>query len=146
MDYSDSMSDFVEFLNDDGLLDIEMTGHLFALSNRQRGDHLIQVKLVKFLIFSNWDIINHTNLVALSIIGSDHNPFLLNWMNRTHKGPYSFKYEIIWVSHLEFRDWISNWWNIPIQGFVMFRLVQKLLNIKNRVKGWNRVSFSNVLE
>ena len=49
-------------------------------------------------------------------------------------------------SHPEFKDRIQEWWNIRVDGTKMYRLTQKLDNIRRNVKGWAKISFGDLFK
>lgn len=53
-DYSKSINDLVDFISATGLMDINLTGFKFTWSNKRLGKNLIQVRIDKFLLLSNW--------------------------------------------------------------------------------------------
>ena len=61
-------------------------------------------------------------------------------------GSKPFRYEIIWESHPKFKDHIQEWWNIRVDGMTMYRLTQKLDNIRRNVKGWAKISFGDLFK
>lgn len=52
----------------------------------------------------------------------------------------------MWQSHPEFKDRIQEWWNIRIDGIAMYRLTQKLNNIRRNIKGWAKSSFRDLFK
>lgn len=52
----------------------------------------------------------------------------------------------MWQSHLEFKDRIQEWLNIRIDGIAMYRLTQKLDNIRRNIKGWAKSSFGDLFK
>lgn len=39
---------------------------------------------------------------------------------------FLFRFEKMWVNHLDFRDRVSSWWNINLDGFSLYRVVKNL--------------------
>lgn len=56
----------------------------------------------------------------------------------------SFKFENMWMSHEEFKDMITDWWKIKIEGTTMYKLAKKLDELKRNIKIWNMKIFKNV--
>ena len=50
----------------------------------------------------------------------------------------------MWHSHPKFRVWIVQWWNLPIEGMIMFHIYRKLERIDKEVRGWRKYLFSNI--
>lgn len=83
-DFSNSMGDLASFINATSLMDIDLQSAPFTWSNNRKGRHLIQVRLDRFLISTNWDIENSSYLKTLPRIAFDHNPLLLHWKDRPY--------------------------------------------------------------
>lgn len=103
-------------------MDIPLIGSHFTWTNRRQGNQLIQVKLDRFLISSNWNILQNVSLTSFPRMGSDHSTRLLEWDDRVIKKPYPFRYEIMWTLHPDFKSLIEECWNLPCDGTPMFRL------------------------
>ena len=52
----------------------------------------------------------------------------------------------MWQSHPKFKERVQDWWNIRIDGIAMYRLTQKLDNIRRNVKGWAKSSFGDLFK
>eukprot|EP00253_Pinus_taeda_P009017 PITA_09017 len=57
-----------------------------------------------------------------------------------------FRFENIWLSHLDFISNIGKWWaeDLQIQGSSMFLLHKRLKHIKQKLKEWNHKEFGNI--
>eukprot|EP00253_Pinus_taeda_P025525 PITA_25525 len=57
-----------------------------------------------------------------------------------------FRFENMWLSHLDFIDNIEKWWakDLQIQGSSMFLLHKRLKHIKQKLKEWNQKEFGNI--
>lgn len=49
-------------------------------------------------------------------------------------------------SHPKFKDRIQKWWNIRLDDTAMYRLTQKLDNIRKNIKGWAKSSFGDLFK
>ena len=52
----------------------------------------------------------------------------------------------MWESQLKFKDHNQERWNIRIYGTAMYKLTQKLDNIRRNVKGWAKSSFGDLFK
>ena len=52
----------------------------------------------------------------------------------------------MWISHLALETKISSWWNIELEGTTMFRVAQKLKNVKRNIKFWNKTNFGHLFQ
>jgi hypothetical protein len=50
----------------------------------------------------------------------------------------------MWLSHPALPKLISSWWDIPISGTAMFRMVKKLQNVKSNIRIWNKDDFGHI--
>lgn len=128
------MMELVEFFNMTNLIDIPLQGTKYTWSNRRIGNHLIQVKLDRFLISANWDISQSLSLSSLPRSGFDHNALLLKRNLDHNRVPFPFHFEAMWGLHLDFAALVQSWWEEPIIGTPMYYLEEKLRRIKQKVK------------
>lgn len=77
LEYYDNMTDLVDFIGRNALMDVDLTWKKFTWSNIRKGKDLIQVRLDKFVILSNWGIGPSLKPTILPRTVSDHNPLLL---------------------------------------------------------------------
>lgn len=90
VDFIDSMGDLANLINATSLFDLDLQGVPYTWSNYRKGNHLIQVRLDRFLISTNWDIGHNSYLKTLPRTTSDHNPLLLHWKDTPYLGPPPF--------------------------------------------------------
>ncbi|KAH9302372.1 hypothetical protein KI387_013955, partial [Taxus chinensis] len=86
------------------------------------------------------------HLSSLPRTGSDHNPIVLNFFNWTKPFHGNFKFEKMWFEHEDIMDRIKEWWVWEGTGTSQFRLLQKLKNVKQKVRIWNKEVFGNIFE
>ena len=88
----------------------------------------------------------NSHLENLTRTVSDHSPILFHWEDGFKGGKIPFRYEIMWESHPDFKDKIQEWWNIRIEGTAMYRLTQKLYNIRRNVREWAKSSCGDLFK
>jgi hypothetical protein len=84
----------------------------------------------------------------LNIHGSDHWPIQL-WMEvSASPGKKPFRFEQFWLNHPDFQAKIQDWWRQAevTHGSKMFRFQQKLKNLKQLIKTWNKQTFGNIFD
>ncbi|XP_059066442.1 uncharacterized protein LOC131857750 [Cryptomeria japonica] len=131
--------DLADFINGQGLVDLDLSGASFTWSNRCVGTDLIQVRLDRDLISVEW--IQHYiySLNSMVRIGSDHLPICLMTEPKTGlRRRFSFRFKKMWLSHPNISNSVKDWWNVQVDGFAMFQVAKKLRHVKERVKKWNR--------
>lgn len=55
-----------------------------------------------------------------------------------------FKFENMWMSHKHFKDKLSRWWKIKIQGTSIYKLTNKLVEVRKNLRILNKKEFKNV--
>ncbi|KAH9287928.1 hypothetical protein KI387_032045, partial [Taxus chinensis] len=105
--FSTGMDEFVDFVADLNLLDVDLHGNKYTWTNRRLGKELIQVRLDRALISTSWILNQDFHLSSLPRIGSDHNPIALNLLNWTKPIRSSFKFENMWMEHDDIYDKIK---------------------------------------
>jgi hypothetical protein len=84
----------------------------------------------------------------LNFSGSDHWPIQL-WLDvPATPGKKLFRFEQFWLDHPDFQANIQDWWReaeIP-RSSKMYRFQQKLKNLKQTLKLWNKHTFGNIFD
>jgi exonuclease III len=133
--------DFNSLIDDLRLIDLETDNGIHTWTNRRTGVHQIACKLDRFLI-SEPLMMDDTALEStiLNLPGSDHWPIQL-WMDvPATPGKKPFHFEQFWLDHPDFQENIQDWWRQAeiTQGSKMYRFQQKLKNLKQTLKLWNK--------
>ena len=136
--------DLREFINKEGLMDLDLHGIQFTWSNKRVGKNCIQARLDRALISPDWTKDFVCKLEALQKVGSDHFPLFLNVFKTCSKKNFPFRFEKMWMQHPQFAGKLEEWWNIKIDGSALFRVTSKLKNVKKNVKFWNKNCFGNI--
>jgi exonuclease III len=140
---------FNSLIDDLRLIDIEANNGTHTWTNRRTGMHQIACKLDRFLV-SEPLLMDDTAMEStiLNRTGSDHWPIQL-WLDvPATPGKKPFRFEQFWLDHPDFQANIQRWWKeaeIP-HGTKMYRFQQKLKNLKQTLKSWNRHTFGNIFE
>jgi exonuclease III len=109
--------DFNTLIDDLHLIDLDANNGLHTWTNMRNGIHQIAYKLDRFLISE-----------SLMLEGTTMESAILN-----------FRFEKLWLDHLEFQENIQAWWReeeIP-RGSKMYIFQQKLKKLKQTLKLWN---------
>jgi hypothetical protein len=80
--------------------------------------------------------------------GSDHWPIQL-WVDvLATPGKKPFRFEQFWLDHPDFKANIQDWWRQAeiSQGSKMYRFQQKLKNLKQTLKLWNKQTFGSIFD
>jgi len=84
------------------------------------------------------------NVSTLSKLKSDHFPLLLDFEHSQTTFVSQFKFLSMWTLHDDCKSIIQESWNENMVGCPMFILNQKLKNLKQKLKHWNKNVFGNV--
>jgi hypothetical protein len=140
---------FNNLIEDLRLVDLETSNGTHTWTNRRTGAHQIACKLDRFLISEPLMLDGMAmEATVLNLPGSDHWPIQL-WMDiSATPGKKPFRFEQFWLDHPDFQANIHDWWQqaaIP-QGSKMFRFQQKLKNLKQILKLWNKQTFGSIFK
>ena len=124
------MQDLHDFMGKIDLIDGYLKGNPFTWSNNIKGNELILVRLDRLLVTRWWHQLSSSFLENLPRIAFDYSPLLFKWEDRLKRGPKPFRYKIMWETHPNFKYHIEEWWNIRIDGTTMYRLTQKLNDVR----------------
>ncbi|XP_059068214.1 uncharacterized protein LOC131858781 [Cryptomeria japonica] len=133
-------------INSLSLLALDLIRAKFTWSNGHSGEDLIQVKLVRGLISPDWLRLAFCKLNALACVGSDHFPIFLSVSPLFGRKAYRFRFEKMWLMAPKIQDKILESWSINNQGTTMFRIVNKLSNVKSNIQHWNKSTFGNIFK
>jgi exonuclease III len=131
------------------LIDVETDNGLFTWSNRRSGAQHVSSRLDRFLISEAimmdglaW------NATVIDTPGSDHWPILLTLNITGTPGRKPFCFEKFWLTHPDFQTNIKTWWEeAAIQtGTPMYRFQQRLKNLKQHLKSWNKSTFGDIFQ
>lgn len=140
---------FNEFIEESNLVDIRTTNGMVIWQNKRIGDRHIVSRLDRFLVSEH--VLTGRGDVGASVLtsaGSDHWPICLEWGNTGIFIKRPFRFENFWFQHKDIWELMKEWWqSCPlIEGSPMYTFQQKLKYIKERIKKWNKDSFSNIME
>lgn len=138
-----AMMEFSDFIFEQDLMDLPLTGWPFTWSNNQETPSWS--RLDRFLVSLDWEVKFPSSLQKrLPRLCSDHFPILLD-CGGVHWGPRPFKFENMWLKAEGFVDRVRLWWeSYSFQGSPSFIFSQKLKALKTDLKRWNDQEFGNV--
>ncbi|PKI54521.1 hypothetical protein CRG98_025035 [Punica granatum] len=119
-------------------------GNVFTWSNKRTEDHLAR-KLDRVLINSGWsDALPGSTVEFLNPMISDHCPSLLEVRQAVPQRKRPFKFFNCWTEHGEYRSKVEAAWSNEFSGTPMFKLVSKLKTLKNLLRNFNNMHFSDI--
>ncbi|KAL0448790.1 UNVERIFIED_CONTAM: hypothetical protein Slati_1435400 [Sesamum latifolium] len=134
------MDDFNDMMSDTGLIDAGFEGEPFTWTNKR-----VWRRLDRVLYSKEWaETFNITRVVHLPRRLSDHHPLCIEATKAENKKPSSFRFQNMWLHHQSFLQTVKQSWELPIEGYGMYKLQQKIYRTKELLKKWNRETFGNV--
>ncbi|XP_041015535.1 uncharacterized protein LOC121258175 [Juglans microcarpa x Juglans regia] len=133
------MEDFNEFIESCGLIDMKSDGSKFSWCNGQGGLVRSWSKLDRSLVNSlAVELFPDAIVHYLPRTTSDHAPLMIHLKPvALHYGPSAFKFQQMWVSHVEFKKVVIDTWNGSSGEMGLFGLAGKLKRMKVVLKDWN---------
>jgi hypothetical protein len=88
------------------------------------------------------------NAMIIDSPGSDHWSILLTINISGTPGRKPFRFEKFWLTHPDFQANIKLWWKEAAihTGTPMYRFQQRLKNLKQHLKSWNKSTFGNIFQ
>ncbi len=140
----DRKCDLASFIQNLSFPNLDLQGGSFTWSNRRIGSDSIQVHLDRALISPEWLLSHSCRLSLLPRVGFDHSSMSLSASPLSSNKAFPFHFEKMWLSHPALEGNISHWWSIEVEGTAMYRVSQKLKNVKRNIKSWNRTNFGHI--
>lgn len=102
---------FRQFLNNTGLMDLDLKGYRFTWESNPRNGVIVREKLDSAM--GNWpwrESFPHGTIIALPIVSSDHSPLMFLPTPKKKSG-LSFKFEAFWDAHPDCHQVIKEGWD-----------------------------------
>jgi hypothetical protein len=127
------MTDFADFISEQGLIDLPMLGGRITWSNRRTGS-----RLDRFLISTEWEeSFPEVIQKRLPRVISDHFPVMLVCGPR-RRGRLPFRFENMWLQEEGFVEQVKRWWDsYQVEGNPSYVMARKLKALKGDLKKWN---------
>ncbi|XP_028091363.1 uncharacterized protein LOC114291701 [Camellia sinensis] len=127
------------------LVDLSYGGCQFTWANKRTSGDYIASKIDRVLVNEAWlDAFPASFATFLPSGISDHSPAVVHISDKVTSFKKPFKYFDFWADHEDFSSVVSTIWNQYIQGVPMFRVCQKLKNLKPALKALNKKDFSDI--
>ncbi|KAL0394544.1 UNVERIFIED_CONTAM: hypothetical protein Slati_4420600 [Sesamum latifolium] len=124
------IDDFNDMMLDIGLIDASFEGDPFTWTNIR-----IWKRLDRVLYSKEWvEILNITRVLHLPRRLSDHHPLFIDASKIENKKPSSFRFQNMWLQHHSFLETVKQSWDLPIEGYGMYKLQQKIYITKELLK------------
>ena len=141
---SSSHNDFVDFVQDFGLVDLEYNGNPFTWCNKRNGRNRIKERLDRGLSNHDWILLFlEASVKHLPVAASEHNPILIA-TNSIEAAPKPFKFESFWTRDPSSHLVIAFAWNFLLKAHMLSLLVRSLRPQRLLLKDgtWNILAIS----
>ncbi|GKC82657.1 reverse transcriptase domain, reverse transcriptase zinc-binding domain protein, partial [Tanacetum coccineum] len=126
-----SMREFKECVEDIEVMDVQNSGLQFTWSQKPKGSSGLLKKIDRIMANLKFnDIFAGAHAIFKPYRISDHASSILNIPTVTKPKPKPFKFYNIITSHVYFKQVVLEGWSKQVSGFHMFRVAQKLKNLK----------------
>ncbi|KAL7179501.1 hypothetical protein ACSBR1_042822 [Camellia fascicularis] len=143
--WSKDKEDFNSCILQSNLVDLSYGGCQFTWANKRSEGDYIATKIDRVLVNEAWLDAFPASLATFLPSGiSDHSPAVVNLSGVVTSFKKPFKYFDFWADHENFGPVVSSVWHQYIQGVPMFRVCQKLKNLKLVLKALNKKNFSDI--
>ena len=128
------------------LCELEAKGQKYTWTNRHEDDTFVMERLDKAYASVDWvNTYPHYDLQNQPIIRSDHGAILLDFDLRQPFRKRPFRFERMWLTHVECKTMAQHAWTTHTQGPRAYRLQQKIKNVRRKFINWNRNTFGRVV-
>lgn len=138
------MENFCNFVNQGGLMDMDLKGCKFTWVSNPRDGVVTREKLDRVLVNWEWrSVFPHAISEALPIISSDHSPILLRFRPKG-RSDRQFKFETYWEEHEGCREVVRVGWNKGAEGDSAWRtMLNRTQTCRRELVGWQGNTFKN---
>ncbi|XP_035548669.1 uncharacterized protein LOC118349189 [Juglans regia] len=135
-----AMEEFNSWIHSCGLLELKFWGKSFSWCNGQAGRSRSWARLDRSLVTPNFvQAFLDSFMRYLSRTSSDHAPMVISMVNNVaYYGPSPFRFQQMWVDHVDFFRCVREVWDQPVVGTGLIKLAVKLKKLKTVLKGWNK--------
>lgn len=138
-------SEFQNWSDGNQLIHLPTRGAFYSWSNGRKGRACTEKRLDRSVCNQEWiKFWSSVSCCTLLKSKSDHFPLLLDMKREVKQFASSFKFMRIWSSHPNCKSIVQDVWNDTIIGSPMVVLSQKLKNLNNKLKEWNKSVFGHV--
>ncbi|KAJ1390351.1 Endonuclease/exonuclease/phosphatase superfamily [Sesbania bispinosa] len=136
---------FREFLNSNGLMDLDLKGCQFTWHSNPRNGFVTKEKIDRILVNWPWrNIYENAMALALPVVSSDHTPILF-WPHPPLTSGTSFKYEAMWEEHEECEAIVRQGWNLTeTSQNASENFLKKAKNCEDHLMVWHRRTFKHL--
>ncbi|XP_028117450.1 uncharacterized protein LOC114315081 [Camellia sinensis] len=141
--WSNENEEFNTYINSSDLTDLSYGGCQFTWANKRADGDYIATKIDRVLVNEDWLVKYPESSASFLPSGiSDHSPAVVNISETKTSFKKPFKYFDFWSKHPDFLNCVSATWDQFIRGVPMFRVCQKLKQLKTALKLLNKKDYN----
>lgn len=138
-------NDFVDFINDNGLIDLGFLGPPATWCNNSSVGSPVSKRLDRFLVSTDWsDLFVDASVSHLPRISSDHCPLLLSLTPQERRRDCCFHFEDIWLHYSASWQVVARAWSHNSRGSAFRRLSRSFHRTKEALRNWSREEVKNI--
>ncbi|XP_048491567.1 uncharacterized protein LOC125492871 [Beta vulgaris subsp. vulgaris] len=131
-------------INDYGLADIKATERHFTWNNKQDGLARVYSRIDRGLATTSWmETFELAEVVFLPEGNFDYAPALLSFYPEIQQ-KQPFRFCNYWCNYLETLEAIQKAWRLNVDGSLMFRVVEKIKEVKKELRALKLKGFEDV--
>ncbi|XP_019166615.1 PREDICTED: uncharacterized protein LOC109162348 [Ipomoea nil] len=139
---SQRSSDFVNWIQDEGLIDLGFAGPKLTWVKDGASDHIKGARLDRAMCNISWRLKYPDVCVThLPRFASDHAPILINLEKRAQPlSPACFLFQAAWTTHPDWQNVVTQTWSHEKD------LQNNLQDLASKLTGWNKTVFGNIFK
>ncbi|XP_077219768.1 uncharacterized protein LOC143853958 [Tasmannia lanceolata] len=139
------MDEFNSCISSSDLLDLHTIGNPYSWNNRSAAEEKMYTRLDRVLVNASWMQTHSNSFAKYKYPGiSDHSPLVLSLAPAESQGPKPFKFMNAWLDDVSLYLIVEKAWAINVQGNPMYRLVQKLKEVRKDISIWKKDVFGRI--
>ncbi|XP_077232625.1 uncharacterized protein LOC143869974 [Tasmannia lanceolata] len=139
------MDEFNCWIDNNSLSDLRSFGQSLSWNNRSNNGDIKLRRLDRALINEEWLFLYPSSFVSYHLPGlSDHSPMITQISNPSLNLKKPFKFFSMWLDDLSIFPIVERAWNKEIKGTPLFRVYQKLREVKAALRIWNHEFFGRI--
>lgn len=128
-----------------GLMEMRSVGCFFTWTTKNQLDGRIWRRLDRAIINEKWLNTDGGSFAeALPPIISDHSPIIIRIQRTKSSGRRVFRFDNFWCKHPLFLEIVKEGWRKEVKGSKMYQIVNKLKQVKEGLKEFNRREYAEI--
>lgn len=137
--------EFISVIEASGLIDLGYSGSQYTWCNNRAEEARVWKRLDRAMVNDHWlEKMPQTVITHLPSVGSDHNPLLLEMIDKQEHTIKYFKFLHLWVENENFMSTIQNCWEKEVTGDPMWCLHQKMKRLVSTLSAWSKREYGDI--